>query len=118
MKILELIGSEQVERDATPDEIAEIEARKNAKPSEASYIAAVQDMLDTEARRKNYDNILSACSYAGAPNPFQAEAVSFVQWRGDCWSRCYAILADVQASRRTQPTVAELVAELPACPVV
>ncbi len=75
---------------------------------------AVQRHLDAAAKAAGYDNILSACSYAGAPNPFQAEGQAFVTWRGDVWAHCYQVLTDVQVGNRTVPTEAELIAELPA----
>lgn len=83
----------------------------------ANLTASVQEWLDGEARRKGYDNIVSACSYAGAPNPFQAESQAYTAWRGNVWAACYVIMGDVQAGRRGIPSATELIAELPACPV-
>lgn len=74
---------------------------------------AVQKQLDTVAQEHGYDNIVSACSYAGAVNPFQAEGIAFITWRGDVWAACYSILADVENQVRTTPTEQELLAELP-----
>lgn len=79
----------------------------------AEFEAGVQSHLDGEAQAKGYDNIISACSYAAAPNPFQAEAVSFVTWRGDVWAYCYQELAKVQAGTRPMPTIEQIIAELP-----
>jgi hypothetical protein len=78
-----------------------------------SFIGAVQEHLDNEAQALGYDNIVSACSYAGANNPFQAEGQSFVAWRGEVWAYCHGVIAEVVASTRPIPTVAELIAELP-----
>lgn len=77
------------------------------------YEQAVQAHLDAGAQAKGYDNILSACSYAGYTNPFQTEGQSFVVWRGAVWAYCYEQLALVKAGTRTAPTVEELIAELP-----
>lgn len=82
-------------------------------PTVAEYTNAVQNHLDAAARLKNYDNILSACSYAGAPNAFQAEGQKFVKWRGDVWAKCYAVMAEVQAGTRSAPTIDGLIALLP-----
>lgn len=79
----------------------------------AQYETAVQAHLDTAAQALGYDSILSACSYAGYTNPFQAEGQSFCAWRGAVWDHCYTQLAAVQAGQRTEPTVAVLIAELP-----
>jgi hypothetical protein len=74
---------------------------------------AVQRHLDTKARERNYDNIVSACSYAAAANPFQDEGLAFLGWRSMVWAYCYQVLADVEAQLRPVPTEAELLAELP-----
>ena len=77
-------------------------------------LTAVQNMLDNAAKKKGYDSILSACSYAAYPNPFQAEGQEFVAWRGAVWAKCYEILAEVEAGTRPAPTVPELLAEIAA----
>lgn len=75
--------------------------------------SAVQSRLDDVAKSKGYDSILSACSYAGAPNAFQAESVAFITWRGAVWEACYAMLAAFQAGQAAVPTKDELIAALP-----
>jgi hypothetical protein len=72
-----------------------------------------QQHLDAQAQAAGYDNIISACSYASAPNPYQTEGISFVKWRGECWVACYALMQEVQAGTREMPTVGELLAALP-----
>ena len=79
----------------------------------ADYTAAVQRHLDAAARAKNYDDIVSACSYAAAPNLFQTEALAFLSWRAAVWAAGYGILGAVEQQLRPAPTVAELIAELP-----
>lgn len=86
-------------------------------PAQADYIAAVQSHLDTAARAKGYDNILSACSYASVPNLFQAESIAFLEWRSACWQTCHGVLVAVESQLRTQPTISELIGELPAPPM-
>lgn len=78
------------------------------------YEVAVQAHLDSTAKTAGYDNILSACSYAGFANPFQVEGQKYVAWRGMVWEYCYEQLALVQSGARTAPTVNELIADLPA----
>lgn len=75
---------------------------------------AVDAHLDAAARLEGYDNIVNACGYAAAPNPFQAESQSFVSWRGNVWATCYRIYDEVAAETRPLPTEAELIALLPA----
>ena len=78
-------------------------------------VDAVQNVLDTTARTRNYDGILSLCSYAVSTHPvFGPEGLAGVAWRDEVWSACYQILADVQNEVRSIPTVAEVLAEIPA----
>ena len=74
---------------------------------------AVQEHLDSVAQGRGYDNILSACSYAGAPNAFQAESQAFIVWRADVWVACYQIMVAVESGTRAVPAVDQLLAELP-----
>lgn len=104
-----------VVRDATPEENAEIESRNvPTPPTVPEYVAAVQAMLDAKARERNYDNILSACTYATSTNAkFQAEGQACVEWRDDVWAKCYELMAQVEAHVQPQPTLADLLAMLP-----
>lgn len=75
----------------------------------------VQAFLDATARTRNYDGILSLCSYAASTHPkFGPDGLAGVAWRDAVWASCYSILADVQAGHRAVPTADELLAELPA----
>ena len=78
-----------------------------------TYTNSVQNLLDTTAQAKHYDNIISCCSYAGAPNAFQAEGQAAIEWRGNVWATCYSIMAQVQAGTIPAPTIPELLAMLP-----
>lgn len=87
-------------------------------PTEAEIVAAltraVQNHLDTTARQRNYDGILSLCSYATSLDPtFKAEGQTGVEWRDACWRISYQIMAEVQAGTRAIPTAEELVGSLP-----
>ena len=78
------------------------------------YQNAVQNKLDDKARERNYDGILSLCTYVTSANPgFAAEGQAGVAWRDAVWAKCYEVLAEVGAGTRPQPPVAELLAELP-----
>ena len=78
----------------------------------AGYTSQVQAYLDATAKQRNYDNIFTLCGYITDPNPkFQSEAQLAVAWRSAVWTKCYAILAEVQAGTITAPT--DIIAELP-----
>lgn len=84
-------------------------------PTVSDYTIAVQALLDSKACERNYDGILSACTYATSANAkFAAEGKACIAWRDACWSYCYQALADVQAGKRAAPTIPDLLAELPA----
>lgn len=80
----------------------------------ASMQAAVQARLDTFARTRYYDGILSACTYAGDPIPrFASDGQRCIDLRGATWDACNTVLAEIQAGERPMPTEAELLAALP-----
>jgi hypothetical protein len=96
--------------------LAERPALQVAAPTIADYERAVQGHLDAAAQAAGYDDMISACSYAGAANAYQAESQKFITWRADVWVYCNKQMADVQSGARPAPTVDELIAELPLLP--
>lgn len=83
-------------------------------PNARDYAAAVQAKLDMTAQERDYDNILSACSYVGSDvAQFAGEAVALRAWRDRVWSYFYDTLADIETERATRPAVDALVAALP-----
>lgn len=98
--------------DPTPEEIAAEAARQKAEMAKR-LTDAVQAHMESVARSKGYDNLLSACSYAAVANAFQAESLKFVEWRSNCWITCHDVMADVEAGNIAVPTESELVAMLP-----
>jgi hypothetical protein len=80
----------------------------------AGLVNAVQRHLDATARTRNYDGILSLCTYATSlDSVFSSEGQAGVEWRDACWRYSYQVMYDVKAGHRMTPTPAELVAELP-----
>ena len=76
---------------------------------------AMQSYLDQTAQERGYDGILSLCSYATSSNPrFGPEGQAGVALRDAVWAYGYAVIDDITAGKRAVPTVAELVAALPA----
>ena len=80
----------------------------------AQFEQAIQAELDADAQAKGYDNINTACAYAGAPNPFQAESKLFITRRGNVWAYCFLELGKVKTGLRPMPTIAQIISELPA----
>lgn len=79
-------------------------------------IFSTQARLDTFSQTRNYDGILSACTYATSAVPkFQAEGQYCVQARDSTWAALYSILAEVEAGTRPIPAgFADVEADLPA----
>lgn len=74
----------------------------------------LQNLLDEKAKERNYDGILSLCSYATSSDPiFAAEGQAGVVWRDAVWRAGYNIMADVLAGTRQIPTEEQLITELP-----
>ena len=98
------------------DVVVEEEAPIEYVPTQADIIAGytqqVQSYLDTTAQTRGYDGILSLCTYVTSTNTtFAKEGQIGVVWRDAVWSKCYEILAEVQAGTREAPT--DIIGELP-----
>ena len=90
-------------------------------PSLLDYDIAIERHLDAEAEAAGYydplnriPNIDRACSYAAFPNPYMEESQTFVSWRAKVWAHVFQVKLDVDNGTRPQPTIEELIAELPA----
>lgn len=71
----------------------------------AECVYRTQKRLDDFARTRNYDNILSACTYATSTVPkFRQEGQYCVNARDNTWATLYTILAEVQAGTRPMPS--------------
>ena len=76
-----------------------------AQALQQSIMDATQERLDSFARTRNYDGILSACTYATSNVPkFAAEGQVAVNLRDATWAALYQILEEVQAGQREAPT--------------
>ena len=78
------------------------------------YTGAVQQHLDSFARTRSYDGILSAATYSTSQVlKFKAEGQYAVEARDATWAKCYDVLAAAEAGSRPMPTLDELLVELP-----
>jgi hypothetical protein len=96
--------------DIYPDKVIGTRNPTNKPPLEPEQVVviiteAVQDRLDNFARTRNYDNMLSACTYATSTIPkFQTEGQYCVNARDSTWAALYSILAEVQEGTRPLPS--------------
>lgn len=98
----------------TPEQIAANQAAA-AQALQASIVASTQQRLDTFFQTRNYDGILSACTYANSSIAnFQAEGQYAVDARDSTWATLYTIMGEVQAGTRPMPAgFADIEADLP-----
>lgn len=86
-------------------ELSEEEVSKKIQNLTEKIVQATQDRLDSFARTRNYDGILSACTYATSNVPkFSREGQAAVNLRDATWAALYQILEEVQAGQREAPT--------------
>lgn len=104
------------EEEAQWDAMEAAEAAKAADRLQQSIVDATQQRLNEFARTRNYDGILSACTYATSTVPkFNGEGQYCVEARDSTWASLYAMLAEVEAGTRPMPTgFADVESELPA----
>lgn len=94
---------------------APAELQADAIALQASIVSATQKRLDDFAKTRNYDGILSLCTYATSAVPkFQAEGQYGVTARDATWATLYTVLAEVEAGTRPVPSgFADIEADLP-----
>ena len=89
------------------EQMREDEMARRPKPPSVQdlIVAATQARLDAFAQTRNYDGILSACTYATSTVPkFQAEGQYAVNARDNTWDTLYAFMAEVQLGTRPMPS--------------
>lgn len=79
-------------------------------------VDATQRRLDDFAKTRQYDGILSACTYSTSPTQkFQTEGQYCVTQRDATWAKLYEMLAEVEAGTRPIPqSFEDIEPELPA----
>lgn len=90
--------------------------KPTAEQLEAQFTAAIQQRLDAFAQTRNYDSMLSACTYAtSAVAKFKSEGQACVNLRDATWAAAYNVLAAVKSGARAMPsTLADIEVDLPA----
>lgn len=71
----------------------------------AAVTQATQTHLDNFARTRNYDGILSACTYASSSIArFAAEGQAAVDARDQTWAALYVLMIEVETGSRPMPS--------------
>lgn len=77
---------------------------KTATQIQTEIVTATQERLDTWARTRGYDGILSACTYAASSVPkFAAEGQAAVVARDATWAALYTLMGAVMAGTAPMP---------------
>ncbi|MDH6294691.1 hypothetical protein [Agrobacterium fabrum] len=84
-----------------------------ATPVITDYENAIQNLVDSTAREKQFRDGVTLASYTASTKPkWAAEAQAFVAWRDNAWFYAYGELAKVQGGQRPQPTVDQFLGEI------
>jgi len=77
-------------------------------------ISAIQEKLDAFAKSRDYDNIMSVCSYANSTVPqWAAEGQYCVQMRDTYWLIAEQFLNNYLSGIISRPSMEEVIAALP-----
>jgi len=101
-----VIGSGKIEPWVGPlPPPAQPDLAERARQLQADIVEATQRRLDEFAKLRNYDGILSACTYAGSAVPrFAAEAAVAMAARDATWATLYSLLGEINAGTRPVPS--------------
>jgi hypothetical protein len=99
----------------SPHKVIDCPHTPSADELRGNIVRAVQARLDAFAQSRDYENILSACTYASDHVPqFALEGRRAVDLRGQTWAALYEMLAEVESGNRPIPSgYAEIESELP-----
>jgi hypothetical protein len=76
-------------------------------------IQAVQLYLDAKAQERNYDGILSLCSYATSKNTkFSVEGQAGISWRDASWEALYDLQSKIESGQVPAPTTTRAASDL------
>ena len=79
-----------------------------------AYRNAVGKYLDILAQEKDYESILSLCTYAVSSSPARkAEGEAGIVCRDTAWNHMEQVLNDIISKERLAPTMEEVLSELP-----
>lgn len=107
---------DEVTRDGAKESTFEIVANEPPTMEEqrATYEFAVQSHLDATARTRGYDNTYTCLSYLDSTDEiWRRESHAFNAWRDSVWRKAHEILNAFMAGEIEQPTVDEVLAQLP-----
>ncbi len=73
----------------------------------------IKALLDKGAQSKGYSDIITACSYASAPNPYQLESQAFVSWQGSVWDAFFKFVNTIDETNYNKIDIGSTLAGFP-----
>lgn len=99
---------------------AEVDAHVNPPKTPEQLIAeyefAVEKHINAAAKSKGYNNIDSIAKYLGSDNVFRAECEALSAWTANVWVSAQTMLNEWQAGNIEQPTIDDVLNQLPEPP--
>ena len=77
------------------------------------FMSIMNNIIESEANKYGFDSAISARSYAGTENKYQAFSIGFTKWSAEFWNVGESIAASVMSGKRAMPTDDELLGLLP-----
>lgn len=90
-------------------EVIEAEAAQRMIDIAVASTVAIQNMLDAECKKHEYDTINNAAGWASR----FADAAALADWGAACWAKSKQMRDEFLAGERTLPSVDEVLAEMP-----
>lgn len=98
----------------TLEELESVSALVVQAQYKAELIIAIQNHIDNTAKDRGYDNINACAKYLRDSSPFHNECVTLLDWCDSVWAYAFNFEQELSSGvRRTQPTIEELILELP-----
>lgn len=109
-----LTENEGVETEWLADDHPDALAWRNPPPSLDDYRRAIEALTAATAHARDYASAESIAGYVNSTVPaWAAEGQAFVAWRDAVWIYAFTELDRVTNGEREQPTIDDLIAELP-----
>ena len=107
---------DEITKDGVVERTFEIMANQPPSMEEQKkiYENAVQSHLDAMARTRGYDNTYTCLSYLNSTDEiWKRESIAFNIWRDSVWHKAHEILNAFMAGEIEQPTIDEVIEQLP-----
>jgi hypothetical protein len=96
-------------------EISDYQLQYDRKTAFIEYVSYIENMLDEEAKTKNYGSSLSITTYIASTNPqWVAEAETFIAWRDAVYVYALGVQEQVETGVIPIPDLSSFIEGIPA----